>query len=60
MKRKPSMIANLAGNSVKWLVLAAALVTSAALSACNTTEGAGKDLKSVGKGIEEAASDAKD
>lgn len=29
------------------------------LTACNTTEGIGKDVKSVGKGVEEAASDAK-
>lgn len=27
---------------------------------CNTTEGVGRDIKSAGKGIEEAASDAKD
>lgn len=43
-------------------LLAAALATGAilALAGCNTTEGIGKDIKSVGKGIEEAASDAKD
>lgn len=36
--------------------IAAALVTAAlALSACNTTEGAGKDIKAAGKGIEDAA-----
>lgn len=29
------------------------------LAACNTTEGAGKDIKSLGSGIEDAASDAK-
>ncbi len=37
-----------------------ALAGSLALQACNTTEGVGKDIKSAGKGIEEAASDAKD
>ena len=29
------------------------------LSACNTTEGAGKDIKSAGKGLENTARDAK-
>jgi predicted small secreted protein len=29
------------------------------LAGCNTTEGAGKDVKSLGKGIEETAKDAK-
>jgi predicted small secreted protein len=29
------------------------------LEACNTTEGVGKDVKSLGKGIEESAQDAK-
>lgn len=45
------------------MILAAALTAlagSMALQACNTTEGVGKDIKSAGKGIEEAASDAKD
>ncbi len=30
-----------------------------ALSSCNTTEGVGKDIKTAGRGIEKAASDAK-
>jgi predicted small secreted protein len=30
-----------------------------ALAACNTTEGLGRDVKSLGKGVEETASDAK-
>ena len=29
------------------------------VAACNTTEGVGKDIKAAGKGIENAASDAK-
>jgi predicted small secreted protein len=33
---------------------------SAALIGCNTTEGAGKDIKSTGNAIEHAAKDAKD
>lgn len=38
----------------------AATILTALLSGCNTTEGAGKDIKSLGAGIEEAADDAKD
>lgn len=30
------------------------------LSACNTTEGVGRDVKAAGRGIENAASSAKD
>jgi entericidin B len=41
------------------LLALAAMACAAALSACNTTEGAGKDIKSLGKGVEEAAHDAK-
>lgn len=43
--------------------IALALVTvfsgALALAACNTTEGAGKDIKAAGQGIEDAAKDAK-
>jgi predicted small secreted protein len=38
-----------------WFVLA-----SLALAACNTTAGAGKDIKATGKAIEDTAEDAKD
>ena len=38
------------------MLLAIATLT---LSACNTTEGFGKDVKSAGQGIENTASDAK-
>jgi predicted small secreted protein len=41
-------------------ILTTALTSSILmLSACNTTEGAGKDLKSAGAGIEKTARDAK-
>ena len=36
------------------LLLAAAFVTMS-VTACNTTEGAGQDLKNAGQGIENAA-----
>lgn len=43
------------------LILAlAALAAATLIASCNTTEGAGKDIKSLGKGIEETARDAKD
>lgn len=42
------------------LAAAAAAVFVMASAGCNTTEGAGKDIKSLGAGIEEAADDAKD
>jgi predicted small secreted protein len=40
-------------------VLIAALSSAALLSACNTTEGVGKDVKSAGKAVEDTARDAK-
>ncbi len=39
-------------------MLLAALSSMALLSACNTTEGAGRDIKSAGKAIEDTAHDA--
>ncbi len=43
------------------MTLAAILLSgfSIQLAACNTVEGAGKDVKSLGKGVEETASDSK-
>lgn len=42
------------------LALAALGMSAAsALSACNTTEGVGKDIKAAGEGIEDTAHDAK-
>jgi predicted small secreted protein len=37
----------------------AALAASFVLTACNTTAGAGKDLQSAGKAVEDTANDAK-
>jgi entericidin B len=36
-----------------------ALLAAVSLSACNTTAGVGKDIKSTGKAIERTAEDAK-
>ncbi len=42
----------------KLLIFAAALA-SLAVAACNTVEGAGKDVKAAGNAVENAAQDAK-
>jgi predicted small secreted protein len=49
-------------DAIAWRALALVIITgaSALLGACNTTEGAGRDIQSVGRGIEDAADDAKD
>jgi predicted small secreted protein len=39
----------------KWLVVMVAILGVAALSACNTFEGLGKDIKKGGEVIEKAA-----
>jgi predicted small secreted protein len=44
---------------VSKLLFIAALASSFALSACNTTAGAGKDMQSAGKAVEHTANDAK-
>ncbi len=36
-----------------------AIPATLALNACNTTEGAGEDIKALGEAIDEAAEDAK-
>jgi entericidin B len=41
------------------VVLAIALASTLAVSACNTMEGVGKDVKSGGSAIEDTAKDAK-
>ena len=39
-----------------WLLIAAGLMwTSATLTGCNTTEGAGEDIEDLGEGIQDAA-----
>ncbi len=40
-------------------MIACAAITVGALAACNTIEGAGKDVKSTGKAVEKTAHDAK-
>lgn len=40
-------------------ILSFALLGSLALAACNTVEGAGKDLKSAGDAVSETADEAK-
>jgi predicted small secreted protein len=40
-------------------LLLATLAQAMLLSACNTTEGVGKDVKSAGKAVENTARDAK-
>ncbi|MCA3255953.1 MAG: entericidin A/B family lipoprotein [Alphaproteobacteria bacterium] len=44
---------------MKKFVTAAVLVAGLALTACNTVEGAGKDIKSAGNAIEDTAQDVK-
>jgi predicted small secreted protein len=43
----------------KTTLLLGLIALSTALSACNTTAGAGKDIKSAGNAIERSAEDAK-
>ena len=43
----------------KTAVIAAVLVTAFGLAACNTVEGAGKDVKAAGTAVENTAKDAK-
>lgn len=43
----------------KSIILAAALLAGLAVSACNTVEGAGKDVSSAGKAVSETANDVK-
>ena len=39
----------------KWLAVLAAMLMMVSLSACNTVEGVGKDIKKGGEAIEKAA-----
>jgi predicted small secreted protein len=43
----------------KTLIVTAALLAGLAVSACNTVEGAGKDVSSAGKAVSETARDVK-
>ena len=44
---------------VRKIITVAAVVSGLALTACNTVEGAGKDVSSVGKTVAKTADDAK-
>jgi len=44
---------------MKAMLIALLGLAMLSLSACNTVEGAGKDVKATGQGIENAAKDAK-
>ncbi len=46
-------------NNMVWAALALVLM-GASVSACNTTEGFGKDVKATGEAIEDTADDASD
>lgn len=47
------------GSDMKKIALAFCMMTSLALSACNTIAGIGEDLSTVGDSLEETAEDAK-
>jgi entericidin B len=44
---------------MKMLLIALASLSVFSLTACNTIEGAGKDVKATGQAVENAASDSK-
>lgn len=44
---------------MKIVLIAAAALASLAISACNTVEGAGKDVSSAGKAVSKTANDVK-
>ncbi len=46
--------------SVSTLLIAAAMIVSVGLSACNTVEGAGKDVSAAGGAVSETAKDVKE
>lgn len=45
--------------SLRRALLASALVMTAALGACNTVEGVGKDVESTGDAVQDTAKDVK-
>jgi entericidin B len=47
------------GSTYAALVLVSLLTAASVLSACNTMEGAGKDIKSAGSSLEKSADDNK-
>jgi predicted small secreted protein len=46
-------------NVIRRVLVAAFLVSSLALTACNTIEGAGEDVESVGESVSEASRDVR-
>ena len=52
---RPSASAALHAFRLACVALAGLIVVAAALAACSTTEGFGKDVKSLGGGIEDSA-----
>lgn len=46
-------------NPFKFLILAALMLAPMMLTACNTMEGAGKDIQAGGENLEDAAHDNK-
>jgi predicted small secreted protein len=55
----PSSGANTAEITMRKLILLAAIAASLSVAACNTVEGAGKDVSSAGKAVSDTAKDAK-
>jgi predicted small secreted protein len=45
---------------VSALVVAAAIAAAISLSACNTIQGAGEDVKATGQAVSDTAADVKD
>jgi predicted small secreted protein len=45
--------------SLKKIILALGLAAAAFVASCNTVEGAGRDVKAAGRGIESGADNAK-
>ncbi len=60
MERKEGCNEQNRGGFTKLIAVAAVALGVLTLTGCNTTEGAGRDIESLGKGIEETAADAKD
>ena len=45
--------------STKWISIGLLIAAMAALSACNTVEGLGRDVESAGEAVSDTAEDAK-
>ncbi len=59
MKTDDPLLSGARTRVVRAALAAVAACALYALSACNTTEGAGKDIENLGDNIEDAARDAK-